>query len=185
MAEGILSVRELQEKDIELITGYWLNADAAFLAGMGVDLNKMPTHDQWIEMLSGQLGVIYNEKKSYGIIWEEDGIQIGHCNVTPIIFGQEAFMHLHLWNGKLRKRGTGTELVKMSLHYFFKNLQLKRIFSEPYALNAAPNKTLPKAGFEFVKEYITTPGYLNFEQPVNRWELSYDKYSSLHETKQS
>jgi len=176
MAENILSVRELLEKDLEHIASYWLDADPAFLAGMGVDLNKIPGHDEWIEMLSAQLNCPYKEKRSYAIIWEENGIQIGHCNVTPIKFGEEAFMHLHLWNGRSRKRGIGTTLVKMSIPYFFENLQLKRLFSEPYALNPAPNRTLPRAGFQFVKEYTTIPGYLNFEQPVKRWELSYEMY---------
>jgi hypothetical protein len=34
-------------------------------------------------------------------------------------------------------------------------------------------------GFAFVKKYITIPGKLNFEQPVNRWELSYDSFKSM------
>lgn len=38
--------------------------------------------------------------------------------------------------------------------------------------NPAPNKTLKKAGFELVKEYVTTPGPINFEQPVKLWCLS-------------
>jgi len=73
-------------------------------------------------------------------------------------------MHLHLWNAASRKKGIGSQLVKMSLKYFFENLKLKRLFCEPYALNPAPNKTLEKTGFDFVKEYITIPGAFNFEQ---------------------
>ena len=85
-------------------------------------------------------------------------------------------MHLHMWNSDLRKKGIGTELVKMSLPYFFENLQLKKIYCEPYALNAAPNIVLGKAGFTFMKKYLTIPGFLNFEQPVKCWELTYDQY---------
>ncbi|CAN5724849.1 hypothetical protein BH11BAC4_BH11BAC4_27010 [soil metagenome] len=180
MNESLLSVRELQASDIDLITQYWLNADPAFLTSMGVDVAKMPGAEEWKQMLSAQLTVPYQEKRSYGIIWEENGMPVGHSNVTPIAFGEEGFMHLHLWNGALRKKGTGTALVKMTIPVFFKNLQLKKLFSEPYALNPAPNKTLSKAGFEFVNEYITTPGYLNFEQPVKRWELSYERFKKLY-----
>ncbi len=60
----------------------------------------------------------------------------------------------------------------MSLPFFFKNLQLKNVFCEPYALNPAPNRTLEKVGFECLEEYVTVPGYLNFEQPVKRWRMS-------------
>jgi RimJ/RimL family protein N-acetyltransferase len=101
---------------------------------------------------------------------------IGHCNVNKIIFGEEAYMHLHLWQNNTRQKGMGATLVKKSIPFFFKNLKLKRLYCEPYALNPAPNKTLEKIGFQLVKEYVTVPGYLNFEQPVKRWELTYNKY---------
>ena len=176
MNKNIFSVREIQKTDIELITQYWLTADPAFLTGMGVDLSKMPSRDEWIKMLSEQLTQPYPEKKSYCTIWLVDNKPIGHCNVNKIKFGEAAYMHLHMWNAGFRKKGMGTELVKMSLPYFFENMELKKIYSEPYALNPAPNKTLEKTGFTFVKKYITIPGFLNFEQPVKCWELTYEQF---------
>ena len=178
MNQPFLSVREIQKSDIEPIIQYWLNADPAFLTGMGVDLIKMPSKEEWITMLAAQIKQPYSEKKSYCMIWLVGNKPIGHCNVNKIKFGEEAYMHLHMWNANGRKKGMGTELVKMSLPYFFENLKLKTIYSEPYALNQAPNKTLEKAGFTFVKEFITIPGFLNFEQPVNLWELTYEQYKN-------
>jgi RimJ/RimL family protein N-acetyltransferase len=174
-----LSVREIQSEDIERITNYWMNAEDAFLLGMGVDLSKMLKREQWIEMLSQQISQPYTEKKSYCTIWEVNGKAVGHSNVNKIIFGQEAYMHLHMWDSTIRSKGYGMQLVKLSLGYFFKNLKLKTIYCEPYALNPAPNKTLEKLGFRFVKEYITIPGMLNFEQPVNLWELSQESFLKL------
>jgi RimJ/RimL family protein N-acetyltransferase len=174
MSETILSVREIEEKDIPSIIQYWLGADTAFLQGMGVDVSKMLNKEQWNKMLTEQLNASYTKKKSYCIILELDNKAIGHCNVNKIKFGEEAYMHLHLWDKVLRKKGMGTSLVKMAIPYFFKNLELKKICCEPYALNPAPNKVLEKLGFTFVKKYRTTPGFLNFEQEVNLWKLSYE-----------
>ena len=64
-------------------------------------------------------------------------------------------MHLHLWKSSVRQKEADAALVKLTLPFFFENLRLKDLFCEPYALNPAPNKTLAKTGFEFVKEYIT------------------------------
>jgi RimJ/RimL family protein N-acetyltransferase len=175
----MLSVREIQKSDIDFIVQYWLSADKAFLEGIGVDLNKMPAEEEWRKMLAEQLSQPFKEKKSYCIIWLIDDTPAGHSNVNKIIFGKQAFMHLHLWNTGLRQKGSGAALVKMTLPYFFKKLELKKLYCEPYALNPAPNRTLKKVGFRFVKEYITTPGFLNFEQPVNRWELSYEAFKLL------
>jgi RimJ/RimL family protein N-acetyltransferase len=175
----MLSVREIKQSDIDLIIQYWLEADPAFLQSMGVDISKMPAREQWVTLLTEQLSQSYKEKQSYCIIWLADDKPVGHSNVNKIVFGQEAYMHLHLWKPDMRHKGMGTALVKMTLHYFFKNLQLKRLYCEPYALNPSPNKTLKKAGFTWIKEYQTIPGWLNFEQVVNLWEITYDNYTTI------
>jgi RimJ/RimL family protein N-acetyltransferase len=132
----------------------------------------MPAHESWKEMLSAQLGQPYEEKQSYCTIWELDGRAVGHCNVNDIVFGEQAYMHLHLWESPDRKKGHGSELVRLSLPYFFRNLKLQRLFSAPYALNPAPNKALERAGFRFVKEYHGMPGSFSFEQQAMLWTIS-------------
>ncbi len=179
MSEANLSVREMQESDIELITHYWLEADPSFLTGMGVDLSKVPPKEEWIQMLNEQLGQSIQEKKSYCIIWLAEGDPIGHSNVNKILFGEEAYMHLHLWKKSKRQKGIGSALVRKTLPYFFEILKLKKLYCEPYALNPAPNRTLEKIGFTLEKEYLTTPGWLNFEQPVKRWVLSLEQYERM------
>jgi RimJ/RimL family protein N-acetyltransferase len=172
MNTGKPSVREMQASDINLVADYWLQPDKQFMVSMGVDLEKIPTREALAGMLATQIQLDYPQKQSYGLIWQLDGHAVGHSNVNKIVFGEEAYMHLHLWNAGSRQKGMGLQFVKMGLPWFFEKLQLKTIFCEPYALNPAPNKTLEKAGFEFEKEYITIPGSLNFEQPVKRWKLT-------------
>jgi len=70
----------------------------------------------------------------------------------------------------------GEKLLQLTLPFFFDTLQLKTVYSEPYALNAAPNKTFKKVGFEYLRQYVTTPGALNFQQPVKRWELTKEEF---------
>ncbi|MOA15751.1 hypothetical protein D3C78_1359300 [compost metagenome] len=169
----------MSSDDIGSIINYWTTADVEFLKGMGVDLNKLPSEEQWRDMLSEQLSQSYEQKKSYCIIWLIDGKPVGHSNVNKIIFGEEAYMHLHLWESVNRKSGSGAELVKLSLPFFFTNLKLKTLYCEPYALNPAPNNTLKKVGFSFIEEHITTPGFLNFEQAVKRWELTLENFQKM------
>jgi len=175
----LLTVREIQEQDIPLITDYWLTADPMFMQSMGVDLTKMPAREEWIAMLTEQLSQLYEQKKSYCIIWETDGKAIGHSNINKIIFGEEAYMHLHIWYADERKRGLGTSFIKLTLPWFFEKYKLKNLYCEPYALNTAPNKILKNAGFEFLKKYVTTPGWINFEQPVKLWVMSADSFKLL------
>jgi|SRR5690606_15604717 len=171
-----LTVREIQFDDIAHFADYWFCADAAYLRGMGVDVQKLPRREDFTAMLRAQIEQPYHLKKSYALIWLADGTPVGHSNVSPFTFGETAFMHLHLWQTENRRAGMGSQFVKMSLPYYFQNLNLKTLFSQPYALNPAPNKTLPKAGFEFVKKYTTTPGVFCFEQEVNLWKMEREDY---------
>ena len=172
-----ITVREIQLKDIDLIADYWLKSDSDFLVQMGVDINKLPIRKRLREMITEQINNPITDKNSYFLIWELNGKQIGHSNVNKIEYGKDATMHLHLWKSTYRKKGIGTEFVKKSLPFYFERLKIKKLICEPYALNPAPNKTLEKIGFEFIKKYRTIPGSINFEQEVNRWELTKAKYN--------
>lgn len=179
MIKNKLSVREVQQSDIDLIVNYWLSADDAFLTGMGVDLTKIPSREEMVTLLSAQLNQSYKEKKSYCIIWLIDGKPAGHSNVNKIQFGEEACMHLHLWKADVRQKGMGAIFVKMTLPYFFKNLHLKKLYCEPYAVNPAPNKTVEKIGFTFIREHLCIPGNFNFLQQTKLWELADTDYKKL------
>jgi RimJ/RimL family protein N-acetyltransferase len=176
MPAPTLSVRELRTEDIDAIADYWLHADRTYLEGMGVDVAKMPRREEWTEMLTGQLATPLKEKQSYALIWEVDGAAVGHSNINKILFGREAYMHLHLWKPQVRKKGYGVQLVRLSLPWFFNRYELQTLYCEPYALNPAPNRLLERAGFHPVKEYVTTPGWINFEQPVRLWAMSREEF---------
>ncbi len=179
MEAADLSVRAIQLDDIEALVQYWKSADAAYLNSLGADIQKMPTAAQLAQNFTTQIAQPYSQKTAYATIWLHAGKAIGHCNVNKISFGDQAYLHLHLWQKTTRKKGLGSLLVKKSLAIFFENLQLQRIYCEPYALNAAPNRTLARIGFDFEKEYVTIPGALNFEQPVKRWCLTKAKFEEL------
>ena len=174
-----LSTRPIQHTDIPFLVNYWLSADEEFLKGMGADIKKLPSREVWEQMLKEQIQAPLPQKQSYCIIWLRDEVPIGHSNVNRIIYEEEAYMHLHLWDQGIRQKGLGTELVRKTLPWFFNDLSLKDLYCEPYALNPAPNRILEKSGFSLVKEYTTTPGWLNFEQPVKKWHLSIDEFKKI------
>ena len=175
----MLSVRPLEQKDIPHFLNYWFGSDEAYLTAMGLDVSKLPPREQFEGMLEKLLATPIEQRMSYAIVWMKNGEPIGHCNTNPTTFGEEAKMHLHIWNAAERKKGMGTELVKLTLPHFFNTLQLKTLWCEPYALNPAPNKTLEKVGFEFMKEHTTVPGIFNFEQPVKQWRMTREQFSAL------
>ncbi len=174
-----LSARELERRDVERIADYWANASRDLLLAMGVEPAKLPPRSEFVAMLEHQLDLPLEERRAYGTIWEVDGEPVGHCNVNRIVFGREAYMHLHLWQEGRRHGGLGPQLIRCSLPWFFERLKLEELYCEPYALNPAPNRALEKAGFDFIQEYTTIPGAINFVQRVKRWHVNRAKYRSL------
>lgn len=150
---------------------YFLEADAAYLAGMGVDVDKLPGEAEWFGLLKEDYARPMEQRAFYYLSWQVDGVSIGHCNINKIEFGRSAFMHLHIWTAEHRRRGCAANLLPLSIRHFLERFELQQLFCEPYSMNPAPNRALPKAGFELVKTYETTPGWIAFHQPVNRWVI--------------
>ncbi|MEM7539845.1 MAG: GNAT family protein [Chloroflexota bacterium] len=173
------SVRDMELQDAPLMIKYFLEADADFLIKMGVDAAKLPAYNQWCQLVADDFARPIEEKQSYYVIWELDDEPVGHSNINKLVYGQEAFMHLHVWNPDGRQRGHGAYFVSESVNRYFEHYHLQNLFCEPSAFNPAPNRTLPKVGFELKKTYDTTPGWINFEQTVNRWLLTRERWEAM------
>ena len=169
MISDKLTIKLLDETDIPFVLDYWMNASPSYLAGMGADYNKFPSPCDFEKMLVKQIRTPLEEAKGLATIWLINGERVGHCNVNQLEFGKRANMHLHLWNPSQRMKGYGKLLLEKSIAFFFHELELEILYCEPYVLNPAPNRILPKVGFEFVKKYRCTPGSINFEQVVNQY----------------
>lgn len=173
-----LSVREMQQDDVRLVVDYFFHADENYLKGMGAIKNKLPSRNEWMDNLYAELELPYEQKGYYYIMWLINGQPSGHSNINQISFGQRANMHLHLWHNPNRQKGLGSSFLNKTIPHYFKNFNLQTLICEPYALNPAPNRTLPKLGFDFIHAYETIPGTINFHQLVNRYELTSEQFST-------
>lgn len=171
----------MQLTDLDNLMDYWFNSGDQHLLKMGVDLTKMPTEQQFRQGITHQINLPIEQKNAFAVIWEVDGKAVGHSNTNPTTFGETAKMHLHLWKNSNRQKGLGTEFVKLTIPLFFEYLKLKTLACEPYANNPAPNKTMQKLGFQFIKEYTTIPGSISNEQSVKRWEMSREFFKKSYQ----
>ncbi|MDJ0722153.1 MAG: GNAT family protein [Desulfobacterales bacterium] len=169
-------LRELADDDIPRVVGYFRDAAPEFLVGMGVDRAKLPAREEWQRIIRDDLERPLETRQFYYLIWEVDGTPIGHSNINKIVFGWDACMHLHIWHAAARRSGHGLQFIRESITRYFERFRLQNILCEPYARNPAPNRILAKIGFEHVRTYATTPGWINFPQTVNRWVLTRENW---------
>jgi len=89
-----------------------LKSDKEYLFGMGVDTKKLPSKEEWLNILSLDFYLPLDKKKFYYVVWLFDNKPVGHSNINKIVFAEEAYMHLHLWEREIRQQGLGSNLLK-------------------------------------------------------------------------
>jgi RimJ/RimL family protein N-acetyltransferase len=174
--EELYNVREATQEDVVALTNYWSNLSFDDAFKLGIDFDKIPPTNEIIDFIEQQISLPLNDRNTYILIWEVDGIAIGHCNITPIVVGEYANIHSHIWDKKHIAKGWGERLMRMSLPIFFEKYNLVKIYGVFYALNPAPEKLCIKLGFSFVEEYPTIPGEWSFYQNVKKYVVSREDF---------
>jgi RimJ/RimL family protein N-acetyltransferase len=160
--------------EVDLVIDYFHQATPEHLEVLGVDPTRLPEPSRWREGYAKEFERPIEKRRALLVIWESEERPIGFSTCDHIVFREHAKMHLHIVDPTNRQAGYGVECVKQTVRLYFDALKLERLFCEPNAFNAAPNRTLQKAGFRYVKTHQTVPGQLNYHQPVTRWVLERD-----------
>ncbi|MDB5482912.1 MAG: uncharacterized protein JWO83_3965 [Caulobacteraceae bacterium] len=166
-----VTVREMAVGELDLIIGYFHDSTPEHLEMLGVDPTRLPTPAAWRDRLEQQCRLPMDQRATLALIWLLDGRPCGFSTADKIVFGDRANMHLHVVDPELRRRGVGVDCVRQSAELYFELLRLRTLFCEPNAFNVAPNRTLQKAGFKYLKTHMTVPGALNYHQAVTRWAI--------------
>lgn len=164
-----LQVGEMRLDEIPLVIDYFHSSTPEHLEMLGVDPTRLPPKDAWTSLFEAQFSLPVPKRRGCFAIWLMDGRAIGFSSCDKIVFGEQANMHLHVTEPSLRQQGIGAQCVRESVDLYFRALEIKQLLCEPHAFNIGPNRTLQRAGFRYVKTYMTVPGPLNFHQAVNRW----------------
>jgi RimJ/RimL family protein N-acetyltransferase len=166
-----LVVKEMALAEVGLVIDYFHDSTPEHLETMGVDPTRLPARESWRAWYAAEYEKPAKERSTWLVIWELEGVAVGFSSADKIVYGERAHMHLHVVDPQHRGSGVGVECVRETVELYFDALALKRLFCEPNAFNAAPNRTLQSAGFRYVKTHKTVPGPLNYHQAVTRWVL--------------
>jgi RimJ/RimL family protein N-acetyltransferase len=164
-------VREMQLDEVDLRINYFHHSSDDYLRRLGVARDRLWTPEAWWSFYQEDYARPLRDRENYSVVWELDGRTVGFSSADRIVFGQEAFLHLHMVEPELRRKGLGAEFVAMSAERYFRALELEQLFSEPNAFNTAPNRTLQRAGFRYLFTHEAQPGPMNFLQVTNRWVM--------------
>jgi ribosomal protein S18 acetylase RimI-like enzyme len=146
-----LVVREMQLEEVGIVIDYFHTASSEHLQMLGVDPARLPSRSQWKQLYEHDFAQPIETRRGFLILWQLEGTPIGFSTVDKIVYGKHAYMHLHVVDSSRRKSGHGEACVRRSVEIYFDKLKLDYVYCEPNAFNTAPNRTLQKAGFRYVK----------------------------------
>jgi RimJ/RimL family protein N-acetyltransferase len=170
--------RELRAEDIPLITGYWDSITPSDIQRMYIDVSKLPSKEEQAERLKTLLDTPPAERSADPLIWEVDEKAVGMTNLNNIVRGEEANIHLHVFDPQSRGKGIGRRLFIISVHKYLQRHQLKKVICEPAATNPDPNRLMQTLGIPVVRKYLNkTPSVICFEHEVNRYEIDWAFFS--------
>jgi hypothetical protein len=104
------SVRELVQGDAPLVADYWSQADPDYLIGLGVDLSKLPSRDEFFKTLTEQLKLPLKLRQSYCTIYPK-------ATFTNVGFGEgyrAGFLRGCLWLLLTQRLSTVSATIKAS-----------------------------------------------------------------------
>jgi hypothetical protein len=99
---------------------------------------------------------------------------IGFSTADKIVFGQEAFMHLHIVNPDLRQIGYGTKCVEETVKSILRPSSCNGFSASRMRSISGRTELFSARVSKYVKTHQTVPGSLNYHQAVIRWGLYKD-----------
>lgn len=155
--------------DFAVRVAYFHEATDEQLARLGVDRARLPEPGEWQARFASNLELPLEQRSEYGVAWQLDGMLVGFSTTDQIEFGKEAHMHLHIVDPERRAAGLGSQFVRLSAAHYCEALRLVRLYCEPNAFNIAPNRTLQRAGFRYVRSRRGRPAPINTYQTTTIW----------------
>ena len=154
-----------------MVVDYFHHSMPEHLEMLGVDPTRLPQRSDTLQYYSQESGKPIQERGAFRVLWLRFDAPIGFSTTNKIVYGEEAYMHLHILSPEHRQAGVGAACVRENAKLYFEALKLKRLYCEPNTFNVAPNRTLQAAGFTYLKTHRTVPGPINYHQAVTRWVL--------------
>ena len=102
-----LNVRPPKAEEIHLIVDYFYQCNSADLKHIGAIPEKLLPPEKWVENIQHQVALPDKEKELFYLLWCIDEQAVGHFNLSHLVYGKTAKVHLHLWPSEKRQSGLG------------------------------------------------------------------------------
>ena len=113
-------------EEIHWIVDYFYQCNSADLKRMGI-APLLPPPKKWVKNIQHQMALADTEKELYYLLWRLNEQLVGHSNLSHLVYGKTAKVHLHLWSSEKRQSGLGKLFTEQCLAHYFSRFTLPEI----------------------------------------------------------
>jgi RimJ/RimL family protein N-acetyltransferase len=163
-------VRDLMEKDIETLVGYWHDSDPGFLYSLGVDLAKLSSRSETRERFLSSLTQGSSASRAYFVFDSGDEL-LAYTNLN-FRSATEACAHFHVLKRTLRVRGITYLLLPDIIRMFFSVFPLENVEMQTLPENRGIDRLLQRFGLTAQRKFLDQPDGFAKPGELNVWKIT-------------
>lgn len=154
--KDLISIRDFCAADVPRVLDYWYRSPAGYLESIGADPARLMPEEV---MRSSMLGACAKnselsagDSKMPAVTLLYDDQPIGLHLVGPVVGGESAIFHAHIWDVAFRGKGISSVTYPLACEVFFRRFRLKKIFFRTPSMNIAAIRVKEKLGIRCTGE---------------------------------
>jgi len=165
-----VTLRDLEEGDIETIVDYWHESDPAFLQSLGVDLNKLSSKEETRRRLWSSLAADQSPpSRAYFVVTAGDELLI-YTNLN-FASAEEACAHFHVLKPGLRSKGVSYFLFPEAIRVFFERFPIQKLVMQTSPHNEKINRLLRRFSLTPQRAFLEKPDGMARAGEFNIYEI--------------
>lgn len=165
-----VTIRDVEESDIEALVSYWHDSDPAYLSSLGVNVAKLASREQTkCRFLSSIPGAQDNPERATFIV-TSDGQPVAYTNLN-FSSTEEAYVHFHTFERSALVKGVVYLLFPEMFRIFFRRFPLNRLIMQTSPENENITRFLGSFGLVPRRVYISKPDGMARAGEFNVYEI--------------
>ena len=139
----------------------------AMSRGLGVDPMKLPSREIWRAHYDRDFALPIEQRRSFLMLWTLDAAPIGFSSADKIVIGEQAFMHLHIFDSGRRQMSSEDRPAFLSfddLRKAVRKLKLLLLERDTVVFHSHPNRP-----FVIVERHHIGITVVNVQLRLNRF----------------
>jgi RimJ/RimL family protein N-acetyltransferase len=140
---GVARLRDLTTADIPAIVDYWLSMPEESLAFMGVDRQRLGSHDEIHRRISNAIRTGDANQPNIALAITLDDLLVGYTLLNRYS-AEVNYSHWHIIVPTLRAKGLSTALYPLRIQAYFEMAPITQLIHQTRTRNVAVNRMLDK-----------------------------------------